>query len=258
MAQRLIYPDVIRGRMKQLGMSGADLARAMGLTRNNLSRVLTGKRDLSIQEARSAAQALQVPFEQVLGAMDAPAMESGSFYYEVSGLIHGDDRVEIIPPVSRRAQIPLPFTGYDGLVLMFATNTYAPRFLQGEFIGVLNSHGTEDLRNKKTKFDALLARMAGREVFAGVIDDPSAPPGSRKISHCFKRLQVGVATDRWTLLSLNPAQPPILDANIAYVADIDWHLPRTEFLPGDHRAARQGRKAHVTEIIDSIDRQYFE
>jgi transcriptional regulator with XRE-family HTH domain len=251
MAQRIIHPDILRDRMAALGMSGADLARQVGLTRNNLWRILNAKRDLSFDEAARVAKALQMPLVDVLLAFGLKDMSPDPFFAPVMGrLVDGDVVLQDEPS---ELEIATPFSGFNGLVFVIDTDTYAPRYQRGEYIGCFGDYfrGVLDLEAKEERqFRAGAARnLLGKEVMATI---PSPDGG---FSFHFKILQPGATPDSYTLVSLNSAIPPVLNVDfLPIISPIDWHIPRTKLPAPDidgYRAIRDRVSAQLHELIAS-------
>lgn len=69
-SQRMLYPELIRGRIRELGLTEVGVAEAIGLTSSKLSHIFSGKRDVSIHEALSLSQTTDLPFAVVLATIE--------------------------------------------------------------------------------------------------------------------------------------------------------------------------------------------
>lgn len=59
----------VRAEMSRQGISQVELAKAIGIAQNSISRRLTGKVPFSLPEIESIAQVLDVPVDQLLPAI---------------------------------------------------------------------------------------------------------------------------------------------------------------------------------------------
>lgn len=227
MAQRFTDPEPIRKRIKDLGLSEAEVARRIGLTRNKFWLSLKGQRDFSFQEAKQLAGAIEMDFADVLLAFGIEYADPDQYLIRIHGYIVDGDAVDM----SYRGldggldEINAPFSGWLGLAFRFRTQSYAPRFLAGEVIGVDMLWDTD---NDKLP----IQRWMGREVVVMYKSD-------RGVEVTFKRLQEGSQAGRYTFLSLNPAAPPLLDIEPGLIGLVSWHLTQSEFSADDLKFGRR-------------------
>src|SRR4051812_19219128 len=83
--QREMLPGVgarVRAARKQVGMSGADLARFLGLDKTQVSKIENETRRISVREMPQLAQALRVSPQWLLGLKAAPTF---SLAHRLSG-----------------------------------------------------------------------------------------------------------------------------------------------------------------------------
>lgn len=57
----MLNTNKIKGRMKELGIIQADVARRLGLAEPTVSQKINGKRSMDLDEARELAEMLQIP-----------------------------------------------------------------------------------------------------------------------------------------------------------------------------------------------------
>jgi transcriptional regulator with XRE-family HTH domain len=195
----------LRTQIKEKRMSQAELARRIGMDAPALSNTLNGKRRLQLNEAADIANALMKPVAEVLEAFGIQYRDSlWDNRLNVSGYVNAAEEVIIYDdhaPDFGLESLEVPFIGFDGTILVIRGDSAAPRYLNGEHIGM----GEE--QHPSTQI--------GAEVVAKIDD-------GRLV---LKRLQAAERGDTYTLVSLNPIFPPIQSVRLEWVSRVLLHFP---------------------------------
>lgn len=191
-------------QLKRLGKSQAALARHLGLPGPRITEIKQGKRRVISHEAAAIAQFLGVPVHEVL--IRFGAQSNVRTYLEVSGTIDGTGRITMYDDRARDSasseRVASPFEGYTGIVVRVVGNAMADRYEDGDLVAYTPGNTAVD-------------RLVGRDAVACLADGRTF----------LRRIQRGTQPDRYTLVAINRAEPPIVDAKLSWAAEIDWHRP---------------------------------
>jgi transcriptional regulator with XRE-family HTH domain len=200
----------IRKLLKSRGMKLADAANVMGIDAPKLSKTLKGKRRAQFPELSRLAHALKVPTHEVLTlfGIDFDYTEE---VRTVTGYIDDQETVVLNSDQFQSFRFLAPFNGYDGVVVVVKSHVFAPRYLEGEVLAFY----PQNFLPKHNDTDYTLDRAVGCEVIACLADG----------TLMLRRLQKGTQPGRYSLISLNPQRPPLIDVELSWASAIDWHIP---------------------------------
>jgi hypothetical protein len=196
----------IRERIKEVHESQSSFARALGIGAPRVVELLEGSRRLQIREAFVAGEFLKVPIHEIYRAFAVNPPKRGYGKLLVSGYIDATSgaitvRADVVG--DRLDEIDAPFPGYEGSVARIHGTSMAPRFRDGEIIAF--SPGLHDIR-----------QLLNTEVVAELEDGRIL----------LKTLHKGNQDNLYTITSLNPDDPPIVNVAVRWAAPIDFHIPR--------------------------------
>jgi transcriptional regulator with XRE-family HTH domain len=195
-----------KARLKEIGKTQAQLATEIRKSEPAVSLMLRGKQNVRVQEAQQVATALDSPLNDVLRAFGIVNPDGTPRMLPVVGYVGAGDQVILLDEQDAEYaldEIPSPFPGYMGCVVRIRGTSMSPRYFDGELIGF-----TPDGND--------INRLVGGEVVAKLADGRLG----------LKILQRGTARGSYTLVSMDRAIPPIVDASIEWAAEIDWHKPQ--------------------------------
>ncbi|WP_312066267.1 S24 family peptidase [Brevundimonas sp.] len=120
-------PPEIRDRLKRSGRSQAALARAIGKSKDSVSRLMTGQRAMEVEEAA----AIRSFFDE--GAEAGPQFIQIPVYgYAAAG---GEDRVALAEDqVLDRIEVPAGLVRGDAVAIRIAGDSMEPRLYSGEMV----------------------------------------------------------------------------------------------------------------------------
>lgn len=206
MAGRVVNKSWFQAKLRELGKTQRDLARALGIDAPAVTQLLNGNRGVSIDEAAVIANYLHLDIQTVLLQCGVPMVQNRGKTIKILGYVGAGDTVVPFeedggnPPLE---EIEAPPGYQDGCAVIVRGDSYSPRYLDGEILAYRPNQ-------------ADVGRLIGAEVVCKVID-------GRML---LKRLAKGSIPGRYTLLSLSPTSPPILDVELEWAARVDWHKPR--------------------------------
>jgi transcriptional regulator with XRE-family HTH domain len=192
----------LRAILKEKHLSQAKFAPMIGMTGPALSNILNGKRRMQIDEAAAIANAFMRPLTEVLAAFGLKYIFNKRL--RLSGYVNAAEEVTIYDDSSSDfglETIEVPFIGFAGTILAIRGDSAAPRYLNGEHIGI-SEHVPP-------------SEQLGAEVVAKTTDDRVV----------LKRLQAAERDGTYTLVSLNPAFPPIQSVRLEWVSRVLLHFP---------------------------------
>lgn len=193
-------------RIAELDTSQRALAKLLRIPAAGVTGILNGTRGVSVHECRLIARFLKQSVKEVMFRLGVEGEPKETL--PVSGYVGADDAIIMYMESDIEnglEEVPSPFPGYSGTVVMVRGDSMSPRYLDGELIAFTAESGDPG---------ALSAR-GGREVVALLRDG----------RFVIKQLYRGDTPDRFTLLSVNRAVQPILNVEVEWVAEIDWHKP---------------------------------
>lgn len=177
----------------------------MGLDAPAVSNMLKGKRGMSIDEAAMIAVYLNVDIHNVLTHSGITVVSATSRRIRVVGYVTAGDQMVLKSendPGDGIEDVEAP-PGFFGSAVIVRGDSFSPRFLDGEILAYRDEPGDPEL-------------LLGSEVIAHLTDGRTL----------LKRLGGGSTPGRYSLISLNPTVPAIVDAPLEWVAKIEWHKPR--------------------------------
>lgn len=195
-----------KSAIKKAGFkSQAVFAEHVKLDSTKLSNILRGIRRITPKEIDRFSAALNVTPSEIREALgeevNAPPLMN------ISGYVGAADRVFICSDGSDVVTdefIQIPFYYYKGILLEIRGESMLPRYNPGEIIGItIPVEGYID--------DSLI----GRDVVARLSDD----------SYVLKILHRGSEKGKYTLISINPSVPPIIDTKLLWASPIDFLIP---------------------------------
>lgn len=200
--RRQVDTGWFKARLRDLRKTQEGLAAHIGIDAPGTSNMLHGKRGMSIDEAALTADYLECDMYKVLKHAGIVLRLLPPPTIPVVGDASTGDL--IVPRQDTEAaaieRIEAPPGYEDGSAVIVRGDSFSPRFLNGEALAY---------RNKPQDPEELL----GKEVIVQLRD-------GRLV---LKRLALGSAPGRYSLLSINPTAPVMVDAPIDWVAKVDWH-----------------------------------
>lgn len=199
-------PDKERlvGWLADMRRSQADLARHLGISKAAVTNLFQGTRTVEIHEAAAMAAYFNVSMTDLLLAFRVTKPRVAE-KIRIQGYVGADDAVILYQDHDTGEgydEIESPFPGYSGVVVQIRGSSMRPRYKDGELVAY-HPNGAD------------IALMVGKECFAKLVDG----------RFVLKILQKGTEADCYTLVSVNPETPPIVNAKVEWVAAIDWHKP---------------------------------
>jgi transcriptional regulator with XRE-family HTH domain len=180
-------------------------AAKIGLDGPKLTNLLTGVRRPQVNELTEMARVLNVSVSNLLQCFGLGMLPMAPTELPLTAAVLEGDRIEFHAAVPTTIHFPVP--DYSGVGIEVKTPSLAPRYLEGEVLGVrLDEHADR----------ASIAELVGREVIAEI-----NPAG-----FYLKILQPGTRRDRYSLVSLNAFTPPMNDVAVVQARPIDFHLPK--------------------------------
>lgn len=184
----------------------ADLARQLGIYPSAYTNLMKGERQLKALEAQKLATLLKRPVPEITQALGrepfAPIATALSGYVAAADKVvifdDADDGVEI-------ATVHVPFMHYPGSFLQIRGESMTPRYNPGDVIGV-----RMNLAEANT-----IDSLVGKDVVAFTADEQTL----------LKRLEHGDREGRYTLLSVNPLVPPLLNVALQWAVPVDILIP---------------------------------
>jgi transcriptional regulator with XRE-family HTH domain len=196
------FDDTLRRRR----ISQNELARRIDMHTSALSLVLSGDRRLKLSEAVEIARELGVTIHALIAAFGLLDLELDGRIPLMGyvNLADPSDGVILNEPTEAESgdTSVVSWPSYRGHILRIVGDGGSPRYLDGELI-VISPPRTDT------------SRFVGREVVAKLADSQAV----------LKRLEAGTQPERYTLVSLNPKTPALIDVAVEWVAAIDWHKP---------------------------------
>lgn len=227
---RIVESEFILARIDELGLRIEEVADRARVASGTLLRIINGKERPEFDIAESLAKILDLPLPTILFALHAEFADPDTYRARVTGLVSEDDRIER-HQFGGIAEITLPFSGWWTPVLRIDTTAYGPRFQMGEYLGYYIP-----LPNDGIYAVEFSDKFMGRECVVVTTDG----------EHWLKRPQPGSVKGRFTLVSLNAAVPPVLDAEVARYAAIAWHVPPVN---GDFLDDYIGNRSHQLDVV---------
>jgi transcriptional regulator with XRE-family HTH domain len=187
--------------LKGAGKQKQDLAAHLGIAASAVSDIFQGRRQVKIAEAPRLAAFLKISRDDLFRLLGVELPKN-----EQRLIVAGTVSEDIIVLESLKSDAPLeevesPIPGYEGIVVRIRGNSMFPRYRAGDLIAFrLNGVAPADLigRDAIVELDGILL---------------------------LKIIQPGSEPNRYVLLSVNPAIPPIVNVELRAVAAIDWHKP---------------------------------
>lgn len=193
-------------RLHSLNLKKKDLADAIEKPASRITDLLKGERRLQISEAVKLAGRLKCSLHEIYSVFGITARNKGYGKLLISGYIdattgamiaRSDMAGEILE------EIDAPFPGYEGIAVRIKGTSMSPRYRDGEIVGF--SRDGQDIKH-----------LINQEVVVETEDGRIL----------LKTLHLGTRADKYTLVSLNPNDAPIMDVGVRWAAPIDFHIPR--------------------------------
>jgi transcriptional regulator with XRE-family HTH domain len=185
-------------------------ADAVNLTSSQMSLLLSGKRRAQMAEVAAIATALGATPAEVAAALGVQYSDPLSeAILKITAAVVDADRVTLYDEHADDfglEEIEIPFVAYGGSGVAIKTDSASPRFMRGDVLGLYLDADDSALIDPGIE--------VGREVIA-VLENGE---------HALKLLYPGTKRGLYTLISINPRIPPILDARVAGVYSIDFHI----------------------------------
>lgn len=120
-------PPEIRDRLKRTGRSQAALARAIGKSKDSVSRLMTGQRGMDVDEAAAIRDFFSDGTEQPPQFVQIPV-----YGYAAAG---GEDRIALADDqVLDRIEVPYGLVRGDAVAIRVAGDSMEPRLYSGEMV----------------------------------------------------------------------------------------------------------------------------
>jgi len=203
---RTVNRDWLVAAIKASVKTQRALAKGLGLDDSRMTEILKGTRRVRISEAETMARLLQKPQAEVMEALGE--LQPEPVFQKLNGYVGASEEVIIFDYASEDYsldEVEMRIGSFAGLLLQIRGDSMSPRYFDGEIIGI---HSDEDL-------DVAPEKLLGQEVVARCMD-------GRVL---LKVLQAGRTPGTYSLISLNPRVPPLIDLEIVWAREIELRLP---------------------------------
>lgn len=193
--------------VRAAGMTLGRAAAVMGIDGPKLSKILRGQREPNFEELAKLATAVNVPLLEILRVFGMDYAEPWEFEHLVVGSLASNDEITLdFLDGGGIERIKTEFMGYIGRIVQIQSDAFAPRYKNKEYIGFSENDGVEYEYGE---------RIYGEEAIVQTTDCVTF----------LKRIERGSEPGRYTLISLNPENAPMLNVSLLWATKIDFHLP---------------------------------
>ncbi|GBQ23071.1 hypothetical protein AA12717_1381 [Gluconacetobacter sacchari DSM 12717] len=176
----------------------------VGLTSVKITNIIKGIRRVQPEEINLFSEKLRESPSNIMAALGMKPRPEQEM--PISGYVAAADRVvfyENGDAELANEPVRVPFFFYPGLLLTIKGDSMLPRYKPGEKVGI-RTPGIKSVPLKFLGCDVVVSLTNGQLLL--------------------KTIYKGTSQDRFTLVSVNPTVEPIVDADIDWVAPIDFHM----------------------------------